>query len=62
MIRPTKPRAAKSPRSSRPRKTGIVTMDDPIWNLVGMGSSTGPGDISENKHKYLAEAYADLHE
>jgi hypothetical protein len=37
-------------------------MDDPIWNLVGMGSSTGPGDISENKHKYLAEAYADLHE
>jgi hypothetical protein len=30
--------------------------DDPLWKLVGIGHS-GKGDISENKHKYLAEAY-----
>ena len=30
--------------------------DDPLWNLVGIGHS-GKGDVSANKHKYLAEAY-----
>jgi hypothetical protein len=30
--------------------------DDPLWKLVGIGHS-GKGDISENKHTYLAEAY-----
>ena len=50
-------------RTRRPRrKTGIITKDDSLWNIVGIGRSEGPGDISENKHKYLAEAYADLHE
>lgn len=38
------------------------TKDDPLWNIVGMARSEGPGDVSENKYKYLAEAYADLHE
>jgi hypothetical protein len=26
-----------------------------------MASSGGPGDVARNKHKYLAEAYADKH-
>jgi excisionase family DNA binding protein len=39
------------------RKTGILTADDPIWDIVGMGRSEGPTDVSENKRKYLAEAY-----
>lgn len=38
------------------------TMDDPLWNIVGIAHSEGPTDVSQNKHKYLAEAYADLHE
>lgn len=42
----------------RPRKTGIVTKDDPIWGIVGIGESTGPTDVSANKYRYLAEAYA----
>ena len=55
MTRPASP-------AVRRRKTGIITKDDPIWNIVGMGASEGTGDISENKHKYLAEAYRDTHE
>lgn len=37
-----------------------VTKDDPLWNLVGIGHS-GKGDISANKHNYLAEAYLRHH-
>ena len=33
-----------------------TTADDPLWKLIGIGHS-GKGDVSENKHKYLAEAY-----
>ena len=50
--------------SARPagRRSKVFTMDDPLWGLVGIGKSDGPGDISENKHHYLAEAYKDTHE
>ncbi|MDO8672751.1 MAG: hypothetical protein Q7O66_15170 [Dehalococcoidia bacterium] len=46
----------------RPRKrTRIkgrpIRRDDPLWNIVGIGRSSGPTDVSVNKHKYLAEAY-----
>jgi hypothetical protein len=33
-----------------------TSADDPLWKLVGIGHS-GKGDISENTHKYLAEAH-----
>jgi hypothetical protein len=33
-----------------------TSADDPLWKLIGIGHS-GKGDISENKHKYLVEAY-----
>jgi hypothetical protein len=41
-----------------------LTLDSPLWNIVGMADSgpDGPTDVSRNKHKYLADAYADLHE
>jgi hypothetical protein len=41
-----------------------LTFDSPLWNIVGMADSgpDGPTDVSRNKHKYLADAYADLHE
>ena len=55
-------RAKKSPR---PRPT---RPDDPLWRIVGLAGNdedldpNRPTDVSSNKDKYLAEAYADLHE
>jgi hypothetical protein len=43
--------AAKKRGRSKP-----TSADDPLWRLVGIGHS-GKGDVSENKHTYLAEAY-----
>jgi hypothetical protein len=50
MLTPIKPVAKRSVRGKP------TSADDPLWKLVGIGHS-GRGDISENKHKYLAEAY-----
>ncbi|MBI3942277.1 MAG: hypothetical protein HY326_04625 [Chloroflexi bacterium] len=55
IMTPVKPTPTK-PRKSRSRRN-VFTPDDPLWNIVGIGHSEGPGDVSENKHKYLAEAY-----
>lgn len=52
---PPKP-ARRSRRQFRP-----LTEGDPLWNIVGMSDREGPTDVSENKHKYLAEAYSDPH-
>jgi hypothetical protein len=36
--------------------------DDPLWRIVGLGSTTGPTNLSENVDKNLAEEYrADMH-
>jgi hypothetical protein len=50
MLTPIKPVVKRSIRGKP------VTADDSLWKLVGIGHS-GKGDISEKKHKYLAEAY-----
>jgi hypothetical protein len=50
MLTPITPVAKRSIRGQP------TSADDPLWKLVGIGHS-GKGDISENKHKYLAEAY-----
>ena len=50
MLTPIQPVAKRSVRGKP------TSADDPLWKLVGIGHS-GKGDISENKHKYLAEAY-----
>ena len=52
---PKKGRQATRPRVPRGKP---IRADDPIWNIVGIGLSEGPGDVSRNKYKYLAEAYA----
>jgi hypothetical protein len=31
---------------------------DSLSRIIGIGESHGPTDISSNKHKYLADAYA----
>ncbi len=46
-------------RASRRRRT--TSPDDPLWEIVGIARSDGPGDVAENKHKYLADAYAPKH-
>jgi len=33
-----------------------TTEDDPLWDIVGIGTSEGPNDVARNKHKYLADA------
>jgi excisionase family DNA binding protein len=46
------------PPTQRERYRGRPTSEsDPLWNIVGIGSSEGPTDVSSNKKKYLAEIY-----
>ena len=54
ILRPLK-RARPTPRAQR--KSGVVSREDALWNIVGMADSAGPGDVAQDKHKYLAEAY-----
>jgi len=49
-------------RPRRFRKGDPLTEDDPLWEIVGMVTSDGPGDVARNHDKYLAEAYLDKHE
>jgi hypothetical protein len=52
---PAVPQAVKRRRPRR--KTGVLAPDDALWSIVGIGCASGPGDVSENKHRYLADAY-----
>ena len=56
---PVSPEEAKLLAEAQP-----LTFDDPLWKLVGIVGDEydGPSDVSSNKYKYLAEAYADLHD
>jgi excisionase family DNA binding protein len=56
LIAPIRPASEKRRQSVRRGKP--FTMDDPLWEIVGLVRSDGPGDVSENKYKYLADAYA----
>ncbi|MCL4545886.1 MAG: hypothetical protein M1118_15070 [Chloroflexi bacterium] len=57
VLRPVKHSTKKRIPQGRP-----TSADDPLWKLIGVGASEGSGDVSENKYKHLAEAYADLQE
>ena len=46
-----------NPRKRTRRKTGILTRDDPLFKLIGIGSSGIEGGVSERKHEFLAKAY-----
>ena len=41
---------------SRPRKGRAFTKDDPLFKLIGIGSSGIPGGVSGRKHEFLAKA------
>jgi hypothetical protein len=62
---------SKERRPSRPiSKRRVLSPDDSLWTLVGAATDAPPsdssrkheylaeGDVSENKLKYLADAYA----
>jgi excisionase family DNA binding protein len=33
-----------------------ITMDDSLWDIIGIGASDEPNNVASNKHKYIAEA------
>jgi hypothetical protein len=47
-------RSGKMPK--RTRKGRATSETDPLWRIVGMADSHGPGDIAENVDAYLAKA------
>ena len=49
------------PMKRAPRRRRTTSPDDPLWDILGIADSGGPGDAAENKHKYLADAYAQEH-
>ena len=51
--RSAEPRAPRRPR----RKTGVLTREDPLFRLIGIGASVTPGGVSGDKHAALARAY-----
>ncbi len=55
-----------SPTSADPariaRKGDPTSADDPLWEIISIVTTDEATDVSENKLKYLAEAYADLHD
>jgi len=55
-IQPVEPKIGQ--RQASVRRGKPTNAEDPLWHIVGIGHSKGPTDVSENKHKYLAEAYA----
>ncbi len=53
--------SVKVKRSKTKTRGRIITPQDSILHIIGIGESKGPTDTSTNKHKYLADAYGDLH-
>lgn len=46
----------KQTRLAQPRRKNVLTEDDALFQLIGIGRS-GLSDVSANTDKYLAEAY-----
>lgn len=48
---------APAPRSrSTARQRKVTSAADPLWNIVGLGRTDGPGDVAENVDAYLTKA------
>ena len=60
-IKPLPAVAEQKPAQKR-RRHRPTTADDPLWQIIGIGSSAEPTDIAKFKDQYLAEAYGNLHE
>lgn len=46
-----KPKAQRRRRARR-----RFAADDPLFDIIGIGRTEGPTDVSSNKHRYIAEA------
>lgn len=60
VVRPA-PKKSTTPRPRRRRRSGVFTMDDPLWDIVGIARGAGTENVSGNVDEYLAEAYLDEH-
>jgi hypothetical protein len=49
------PDATETPHMGKP-----TSANDPLWNIIGMARSEEdePTDVSQDKYRYLADAYA----
>ena len=56
LLVPTKPSRAK--RAPRGR---VLTREDPLFDLIGIGESEIHGGVSGKKHEYLLQAYRQQH-
>lgn len=54
LLTPIEPRIA-TPRSRVP-KGQPFTMEDPLWNIVGIGRTDPPTNVAEHKDEYVADA------
>lgn len=55
-------RPARAIKKSR-QKSKVFDRKDPLWGIVGIVKDNGgPGDVSSNVDKYLADAYLDPHQ
>ena len=51
----------KMKRPKTKKRSRAFTSQDSLLHIIGIGASHGPADTSTNKHRYLADASADLH-
>ncbi|MBI4321168.1 MAG: hypothetical protein HY675_21975 [Chloroflexi bacterium] len=47
--------------TKRVRRGKVLTTEDPLFSLVGIGQSSVPGGVSGKKHAYLLQAYRKQH-
>jgi hypothetical protein len=48
-------------KRSKTKMRKVITSQDSLLHIIGIGESKGSTDTSTNKYKYLADAYGDLH-
>ncbi len=53
--------SVKMKRPKTKKRSRVITSQDSILHIIGVGASQGPTDTSTNKHRYLADAAGDLH-
>lgn len=52
---------ASSPKRNSRRSRTRAARSGSLRNIIGIGESAEPTDISKHKHEYLAQAYESLH-
>ena len=53
--------SVKMKRPKTKKRSRVITSQDSIFHIIGIGASQGPTDTSTNKHRSLADAAGDLH-